>query len=241
MFALGPPGRASDAPGWRVRVVPNKYPAVAGEDGRNEVVIHSPRHVTSLADLDSGEIREVALAWRERARAARELGFPYVHALLNEGAPAGGSLPHTHSQLVWLSGVPPVVADEDASALRAMVEMEVAGGERVVGREDGVVAFCPAAGRAPYEVLVAPTSPEEHAFESALLPAALELLADSIRRLHTVEERVPLNAWLHTGSHWHLELVPRLTIAAGLELGAGVYVNPLPPEEAALRLRSAVV
>jgi UDPglucose--hexose-1-phosphate uridylyltransferase len=119
--------------------------------------------------------------------------------------------------------------------------MEVAGGERVVGREDGVVAFCPAAGRAPYEVLVAPTSPEEHAFESALLPAALELLADSIRRLHSVEERVPLNAWLHTGSHWHLELVPRLTIAAGLELGAGVYVNPLPPEEAALRLRSAVV
>jgi UDPglucose--hexose-1-phosphate uridylyltransferase len=56
--------------------------------------------------------------------------------------------------------------------------------------------------------------------------------------LHSAEGPVPLNAWLHTGAHWHVEVVPRLTVLAGLELGAGLYVNWLPPEEAAAALRS---
>jgi UDPglucose--hexose-1-phosphate uridylyltransferase len=55
--------------------------------------------------------------------------------------------------------------------------------------------------------------------------------------LRDVEGPVPLNAWLHTGAHWHVELVPRLTVFAGLELGAEIYVNSLPPGEAAARLR----
>jgi UDPglucose--hexose-1-phosphate uridylyltransferase len=73
--------------------------------------------------------------------------------------------------------------------------------------------------------------------EADLVDAAL-LLHDAIRRLRDVEGPVPLNAWLHTGGHWHLELVPRLTVFAGLELGAGIYVNSLSPEDAAQRLRS---
>ena len=104
--------------------------------------------------------------------------------------------------------------------------------ERIVAAADGLLSLCPRASRSPYEVLVAPLRPEADAFTSPLLAPALALLADAVRRLHAVEGRVPLNAWLHTGRHWHLELVPRLTVAAGLELGAGIYVNPLPPEEA---------
>jgi UDPglucose--hexose-1-phosphate uridylyltransferase len=53
-----------------------------------------------------------------------------------------------------------------------------------------------------------------------------------------LEGPVPLNAWLHAGAHWHVELLPRLTVFAGLELGAEIYVNPLRPEEAAARLRT---
>ncbi len=238
MLALAPAGRAPDSPGWRVRVVPNLYPALTGSSGRNEVVVHSPRHVTSLADLAETEIGDVADAWRERATSARAAGFGYVHALLNEGRPAGGSLAHSHSQLVWLTDIPPAVAGEDAGALAALLASEHAGGERIVATADGLLSLCPRASRSPYEVLVAPLRPEADAFTSPLLAPALALLADAARRLHAVEGRVPLNAWLHTGRHWHLELVPRLTVAAGLELGAGIYVNPLPPEEAALRLRA---
>jgi len=62
-FALGSPGRSPDTPGWQVRVVPNKYPAVEGETGRTEVVVHTPRHVTSVGDLEAPELELVAEAW----------------------------------------------------------------------------------------------------------------------------------------------------------------------------------
>jgi UDPglucose--hexose-1-phosphate uridylyltransferase len=68
---------------------------------------------------------------------------------------------------------------------------------------------------------------------------ALELLADAIRRLHEVEGAVPLNAWLHDTGHWHVEIVPRLSVLAGIELGAGIYVNSVAPETAAEELRQA--
>ena len=71
----------------------------------------------------------------------------------------------------------------------------------------------------------------------------MRLLGEMLRRLRAIEGDIALNAWLHssafgsTTGHWHLEVLPRTTVAAGLELGAGIYVNPLPPEEAAERLR----
>ena len=90
---------------WRVRVVPNLYPAF----DRHEVVVHAPRHVRSMAELSPEEVGAVAEAWRERAHAARGEGFGYVHAFVNEGRIAGASLPHSHSQLVWLREAPPAV------------------------------------------------------------------------------------------------------------------------------------
>lgn len=208
-----------------MRVVPNLYPAL----DRQEVVVHSPGHLRSLAELGDEQLGWVAEAWRERSRSARAEGFPYVHALVNEGHEAGASLAHSHSQLVWLREPPPAVAAEQG-------ELVV---ENVVLERDGVVAFCPAAGRGPYELCVAPVEPEDDGFESDLLGPALAVVAEAIRRIERLlGERPPLNAWLHTGRRWHLELLPRLTVPAGLELGAGIHVNPLPPEQAAKGLRT---
>ena len=73
-------------------------------------------------------------------------------------------------------------------------------GEPSCCERDGVARRCPRAGRVPYETLVAPTEPEPDAWTSALLPTALQLLAELARRLHAIAEGpVPLNAWLHTG------------------------------------------
>lgn len=206
--------------------------------------MHAPRHAETIAELSPDELRDVAAAWQARARAAAAEGFVYVHALLNEGRPAGGSLPHSHSQLVWLAEVPPELRRErEGEPLAAVLARELEEETRIVERLDGLVALCPYAGRAPYELLIAPVAPEADAFASEQLGDALALLGRVVRRLRELEGDVPLNAWLHTGplgarvGHWHLELVPRLTIAAGLELGAGVYVNPLPPEQAAQALR----
>ena len=58
-----------------------------------------------------------------------------------------------------------------------------------------------------------------------------------LRRLQELEGEVPLNAWLHDTGHWHLEVLPRLSVLAGIELGAGIYVNALPPDGAAANLR----
>jgi len=212
---------------WQVRVVPNLYPAVE----RQEVVVHTPEHLRSIAELSDEQLGVVAEAWRLRARAARNKGFPYVHALVNEGRAAGSSLPHTHSQLAWLRETPPVpAAERDLSALLD--------GEVVLER-DGLVLLSPRAGRLAYELLIAPAQPEPNAFESPLLAPALALAAEGARRVRMLQPEAPLNVWLHDVVWWHLELVPRLSVLAGLELGAGIYVNTVAPEEAAASLRGS--
>jgi UDPglucose--hexose-1-phosphate uridylyltransferase len=261
-FAIGPPGRPPDTPGWRVRVVPNKFPAFGpwtrdgdrpeglfarrAAVGRQEVVVHTPRHVRTIADLGVRELELVAEAWQSRAAAAREAGFDYVHALVNEGAGAGASLPHTHSQLVWLEEVPPLIAQEHelmrasgGCVLCAVLAQERSQRMRVVEERDGVILLCPFAGRQPYEMLAAPLECEEDPFASAALAAALVLAADGVRRLRVAEGPVSLNIWLHAGGHWHLEILPRLGVLAGVELGAGYFVNTMAPESAAGVLRES--
>lgn len=260
-FAVGPPERAPDTPGWLVRVVPNKFPAFAPElsgpprhdgllesrppRGNQEVVVSSPRHVRSLAELADREVVRVAEAWQARAAEAARQGFPCVQAIVNEGREAGASLPHSHSQLLWLEAEPPAVAEErdlDRSAGGCLVcrllEDERRRGDRVVATEGGMVALAAYAARQPYELLVAPEACEESPFESQFLAPALTLAASRLARIHELEGAVPMNLWLHAGGHWHIELVPRITVSAGLELGAGLHVNPLAPETAAERLRA---
>jgi UDPglucose--hexose-1-phosphate uridylyltransferase len=225
-----PPREPRDGPGWRVRVVPNLYPAF----DRQEVVVHSPRHVRTFAELDDTQVDLVAEAWRLRA----ESGEGYLHALINEGKLGGASIAHSHSQLVWLPFDPPALADE-RGGLRALLADERAEGTRVVEEAGGVIAVCPSAGRVPFELLIAPLEREPDAFASPRLATALRLVRDAIRRLRALEGAVAWNAWVHTGNHWHVEVLPRLTIPAGVELGAGIAINPLPPEDAAAALRNA--
>jgi UDPglucose--hexose-1-phosphate uridylyltransferase len=199
---------------WRVRVVPNLYPALE----RQEVVVHSRRHVRSIAELDADELQLVAEAWRRRAAAHPG----YVHALINEGREAGSSLPHSHSQLAWLPE-PPEPRGRPS-------------GEPFLER-DGLAATCPWASRLPYETVIAPEQPDAAGLNSDRLGSALQLLAELVARLRAIEGPVPLNAWVeHDERDWRVVLLPRLTILAGLELGAGIFVNTLPPEEAARRL-----
>jgi UDPglucose--hexose-1-phosphate uridylyltransferase len=210
--------RVGGAAAWTVRVVPNLYPAFE----RQEVVVHSPRHVHSFAELHDDEIAAVAEAWQARSEAAREEGFAYVHALINEGVAAGSSLPHSHSQLVWLREPPPEVARESGHDARGLLRDEL-----VVAELGGLRAAVHPAGRLPYEMLIAG---EPFAIGTAFL-----LLREVVGRLRAIEGAVPWNAWLHEG---HLEVVPRLSVLAGVELGAGIYVNTVAPEDAAAALQN---
>ena len=203
--------------GWGVRVVPNLYPALE----RQEVVVHAPQHVETFAALTPASIDLVAEAWQRRAHDVGGNCF----AFLNEGFDAGASQAHSHSQLAWL---PAPVAIEPG--LPEFVP---------IWEGDGLVSGCPVASRVPYEVLIAPADPEPSGLASDLLAPALGLLATTIARLRGLHgELLALNAWLHDGAYWHLELLPRTTRLAGLELGAGVFIHGVPPEEAAEQLRS---
>ena len=239
-FALRPHG-APNTPGWTVRVVPNLYPIFE----HHEVVVSTPRHVRSFSELRSLEVDGIATAWRQRARVAREHGFPYVHALLNEGREAGASLAHSHTQLAWLREPPPAVVAEQGlgsgCAVCAHLAAELAAtDERAILELDGVILLAAYGGRLPYEMLIAPVDhPTGGAYESDALATALLVLADALKRLQNAEGTVPLNAWLHDRGHWHLEVLPRLTVFAGIELGAGIYVNSVAPEAAAVTLRGA--
>ncbi|MGH3083443.1 MAG: hypothetical protein ACRDNP_05175 [Gaiellaceae bacterium] len=195
-----------------MRVVPNLYPAFE----RQEVVIHSPDHVRSFAELDDVQVEFVAEAWQKRMEEQAE-----VLAFINEGRLAGASLPHSHSQLVWTE-----LPSEPLERLSELLEpFEIA-------RRGGVVAAIHPVGAGPYESLIAPLTGD------GSLADGLILLRDLIRRLHAAEGRRPWNTWLHPGPPWHLHFVPRLTALAGIELGAGIYVNVMPAERAAERLRA---
>jgi UDPglucose--hexose-1-phosphate uridylyltransferase len=116
-----------------------------------------------------------------------------------------------------------------------LLRIELGDGSRLIEQRDGLVLLCPCAGRAPYECLVAPLEHRPDGY-GPLLGAALDLAAEVLRRLAEEQPR-PINLWLHEGGHWHLELLPRLTVFAALELGAGYFVNTIPPEQAAEQLR----
>ena len=183
--------------------------------------MHTPRHARSLAELEETEVEAVATALSARRRAAHAEGFPYVQVVLNEGRAAGSSLPHSHSQLFWLREPPPAVLEElpQLEEGRCGVCSILREESLEIALRGDVVALAAPAGRAPTEScwhrVGTPPSPAKRI--SLTRPSSFEI--DPPAR--GVEGPVPLNAWLHTGGHWHIELVPRLTVFAGLEPGPG--------------------
>jgi len=250
LFALGDDkDRQPDTPGWKVRVVPNLYPAF----DRQHVVIHEPTHTRSLGEIADDQLALVAGAWTEIAERAWAQGFDHLFAFINEGRDAGASRPHSHSQLVWLNRLSPEIAVEaprlqqGSCALCALLgdlDPTLKLAERELDEGTVSLAVSPT-GRAPYELLIAPSDHLPDAFgNTELLAAALALAAEGVRRLNAAEGPSPFNLWLHNfqaDGHWHLELVPRLNVFAGIELGAGIFVNTLEPDEAATRLRGTLL
>jgi UDPglucose--hexose-1-phosphate uridylyltransferase len=230
-----PAGAAADTPGWSVRVVPNKFPAIPGQ----EVVVHGPRHAASLADVDGATLERALDAWALRREHHVGAGAAWVLGCINEGAGAGASLEHSHSQLVPFAELPPVLAAEAAATAGGDCRLcRALRGEagRTVRLADGLRSFCPGWSRLPYELWIAPDGHAGTVTDHRALAAAL---ADAVGRLRgELGGELAWNAVLHdaapdAGFHWHVELLPRLTVPASLELGSGLWVNVVDPGVAA--------
>jgi UDPglucose--hexose-1-phosphate uridylyltransferase len=222
--------------------------------GAHEVIVNAPQSVYSLAELSVEQMAAAVEVWRERMRAHAECAC--VQLIVNERREAGASLPHTHAQLYALDFVPADVAREreraGAYATRTMgsellgdlVAEEVRRGERVVAIDDEAVLMAPYASRLPYHLMLAPRRPRAR-FEQAG-PSGAALLHDGLRRLtRHLGASPPLNLWVRTAPRgaerfcWRIEVFPRLTHLAGLELSTGVNLNIVAPEDAAAHLREA--
>jgi UDPglucose--hexose-1-phosphate uridylyltransferase len=222
--------------------------------GAHEVVVNAPDPVTSLAELSPEQVETAMSVWRERMRAHADAA--YVHVIVNEGKEAGASLPHTHAQLYALPFVPAAVARErerftaysdrtqGRNLLEDLVQEEVRRRERVVAIDEEAVAIAPFAARVPFHVLIAPRRPVARFADDG--PVGGRLLHQVLNRLGaTLGTLPPLNLWVRTAPRdaahfcWRIEIMPRLAQLAGLEIGTGVHLNVLAPEDAAKRLRDA--
>lgn len=245
------------APAEALPATRDAYPdlfTAAPAHGAHEVIVNAPAPVTSLADLTADQVAAAMDVWRERMRAHPDAA--YVHLIVNERREAGASLPHTHAQLYALGFVPAAVARErerfGAYAVRTMggnllddlLQEEVRRRERVVAIDDEAVALAPYGARLPYQLMIVPRVGRPR-FEDAGATGA-RLLHDVLNRLRRVLGAMPpLNLWVRTAPRgadhftWRIDVMPRLTHLAGLELGTGLHLNIVAPERAAAELREA--
>jgi UDPglucose--hexose-1-phosphate uridylyltransferase len=226
--------------------------SAAPATGAHEVIVNAPQPVTSLSELPVEQVAVAMGAWRERMRAHHDAA--YVHLIVNERREAGASLPHTHAQLYALDFVPAAVARErerfGAYATRTMghnlledlVAEEVRLRERLVAVDDEAVLLAPYGARLPYQLMLAPRRPRMRFEDDG--PTGARMLHDALSRVgRRLGAAPPLNLWVRTAPRgaeyfcWRVDILPRLTHLAGLELGAGVHLNIVAPETVAAELR----
>jgi UDPglucose--hexose-1-phosphate uridylyltransferase len=232
---------------------PELFTATAAT-GAHELIVNGPQAVLSLADLPVEQVARAMEVWRERMR--EHSHSAYVQLIVNERPEAGASLPHTHAQLYAFDFVPAEVARErerfGAYATRTMghsllgdlVAEEVRLRERIVAIDEEAVLMAPYGSRMPFQLMLAPRKPRPRFQDSG--PLGATLLHDGLGRLQRhFGSNPPLNLWVRTApldaDHfcWRIDVMPRLTHLAGLELSTGVSLNIVAPEHAAALLREA--
>ena len=250
---------------WSLRVVRNRYPSFDGSEiaplngqetapasGTCEVVIFTPDHHRDVADLDAHEVTRFLSVLAERQ--AEHVRLPVVRhtsILINCGINSGASLAHGHAQILSTPFVPPTVNDElsgfkkDPDLFRHAFGRDQQG---IVARRDNAVAGCPMWAGLPYESFIVPADPHRAILDTRRdhLHDVAELLVDLLLRVRRVLGDVDYNVIFRLPPHGYeksftsyIQVLPRHVPIAGFEISAGISVNSVPPEFAALHLRQA--
>jgi UDPglucose--hexose-1-phosphate uridylyltransferase len=224
----GGPASQRDTPGWTVRVVPNKFPALGIEGtlnrqaegmfdrmngiGAHEVIIETPDHNASLATLPPKRIEDVLWTFRDRILdLKKDRRFKYILLFKNHGEAAGASLEHAHSQLIALPILPINVTQELEGAKQYylykercvfcdIIRQETENGSRVVAENENFLTIAPYAPRFPFETWILPKQ-HESAFENSS-SHMFENLAKALKTLLIKADRVldnpPYNLVIHS-------------------------------------------
>ena len=228
IFAIRNPDSSPDTPGWKIRVVPNRYPALRVEGnldkrgegvydrmngiGAHEVIIETPKHVISITELPDEHVADIIRIYKERMLdLKKDKRFLYGMLFKNVGVASGASLEHTHSQLIVLPTVPIRVIQEMNGSNEFfkyrgrcifcdIIRQELKLKERVVLETDNFIAIAPYASRFPFEVWILPKQHQSH-FEDITesdLRGIANCLKNVLTKLESTLERPPYNYMIHT-------------------------------------------
>ncbi len=236
---------------WTVRCFRNKFPVFTGRDGMHEVVVDARPHSASVAGLPAGQVAKMLTVCSKRSDWMLVHGMRYALVCKNSGITAGASLSHSHSQIFGMPFTPPRVASELAALRRyrnekgacALCDETRHAGKRKIMETENFVATVPAASKWQYGSRIIP---KKHAgrLSKLYLTEMARVLKALVSAYHESLGGPDYNYYIHSAPnggngllHLHLDIFPRLGVQAGLEEGAGVFINQVPPEKAARVLR----
>ncbi len=254
---------ALSAEGDLIRHVDGVKRTISGV-GVHEVIVESPAHNTSMALLTDAEVEKVIAAYLDRYhKVFTDRRVEAVTLFKNHGIAAGTSLFHPHSQLIGTPVIPTEVRERLERALRfydengscifcATLNDELKDQTRLVAENKHFVAFIPFAALSPFHLWI---YPRRHTSSFGMITADeitsfARILRAVLRKLHFGLNDPDFNLVVRTAPresnhiryyHWYMSVVPRLSRAAGFELGSGMFINVSRPEDSAAFLRGVAL
>lgn len=228
ILAYGEPGRSRDSRNWWVRVIPNKYPALAIEGalnrqgdgmydkmnglGAHEVIIESPDHFNEITGMTDKQVEDILWVYRDRITdLKRDIRFEYILIFKNHGSSAGATLAHPHSQLIATPIVPKRVREEVNGAKNYfeykercgfcdIIRQEMTTGQRVIAENDGFIALSPFASRFPFEVWLLPKNHDSDYSNIQKHEAVnlAQMMKNVMGKINRVLDNPPYNYLIHT-------------------------------------------
>lgn len=246
--------------GWALRVMKNKFPALTLENkfafGKQEIIIETPKHNHEIHELPVEHIVKILDVYSERYEALKRMErIRYVLVFKNEGGKAGESIDHSHSQVIALPMVPPLIRseinaiDDYMMAHQSCPYCDIINDElkspRAAWEDKNIFALCPFASESPYGVWFIPKRHVSSLHdmtrdEKRSLAEAMKYIIAKVDSLDLSYNYFFHNSFDDCGHHMLLKLAPRPNVWAGLELGTEVVINSVPPEDAAKFYRGKV-
>lgn len=237
--------------------------------GDHEVVVYRD-HNRSIYDFTEPEMKKVIEIYKKRYTELASQSsdcMKYILPFHNHGKVAGASVYHPHSQIITTPILPPDVSrsingsfqyykEHKKMVYSDMLEWELKERKRVIYENSDFIVFCPFTSKYPYEMRIFAKEHHAHFHEipEEKIPPLADALRTAIQKMGIVLDKSPFNFYIHAASmgnglgvhsheyyHWHIEIVPHLKIDAGFEIGTGIEINIIDPDEAAEQLRNAQV
>jgi UDPglucose--hexose-1-phosphate uridylyltransferase len=226
--AIREPGSQKDQPGWKIRVVPNKFPALRIENelekegegmydkisgfGAHEVIIESPNHKDLPSTISIPQFKNILLMFRERILdLKKDTRFKYIMIFKNQGEGAGASLSHPHTQLIALPVIPKSIVEElrgskeyygykERCIFCDIIRQEIFQGVRIVSENNGFISIAPFASRYPFETWILPKKHNStyENMDEVQYQHLAEIFSDTLKRLDRAVNYPPYNYILHT-------------------------------------------